>query len=178
MITVSYEADQLKIGTHAWLKEGERYTVKDMIYAMLLPSGNDAALALAEFFGNNFQPDELYHKVPLNEKAQTDASGNVEEELIVQPNLTNWKPKEYNYKNKWNEDAWSDYDPESAVSKFVAEMNRLVERIGAQNTFFTNCHGMYGKGQCSTVEDMCLISKLLLTNKLFMEVCSCQKYIA
>ena len=38
-------------GTSANLKIGDVLTVEDLIYGMMLPSGNDAAYALAEFFG-------------------------------------------------------------------------------------------------------------------------------
>ena len=39
------------IGTTADLKEGDIMTVEQLIYGMMLPSGNDAAYAMAEFFG-------------------------------------------------------------------------------------------------------------------------------
>jgi len=38
-------------GTSAALRGGEWLTVNELLYAMMLPSGNDAALALAENFG-------------------------------------------------------------------------------------------------------------------------------
>jgi D-alanyl-D-alanine carboxypeptidase len=33
------------------LKFGDILTVKDLLYGMMLPSGNDSAFALAEYFG-------------------------------------------------------------------------------------------------------------------------------
>jgi serine-type D-Ala-D-Ala carboxypeptidase (penicillin-binding protein 5/6) len=38
-------------GSTAGLKAGEKVSVKELLYGMLLPSGNDAAVALAEHFG-------------------------------------------------------------------------------------------------------------------------------
>ena len=38
-------------GTSAGLKEGEDILIIDLLYALLLPSGNDAGLAIAQFFG-------------------------------------------------------------------------------------------------------------------------------
>lgn len=38
-------------GTSANLREGDLLTVKDLMYGMMLPSGNDAALTLAELIG-------------------------------------------------------------------------------------------------------------------------------
>ena len=38
-------------GTSAELYEGDHYTVKQLLYALMLPSGNDAAVALARWGG-------------------------------------------------------------------------------------------------------------------------------
>jgi serine-type D-Ala-D-Ala carboxypeptidase (penicillin-binding protein 5/6) len=38
-------------GTTAELKEGKYVTIYDLFYGTMLPSGNDAALLLAEVFG-------------------------------------------------------------------------------------------------------------------------------
>jgi D-alanyl-D-alanine carboxypeptidase (penicillin-binding protein 5/6) len=38
-------------GTSAHLREGDLLSVKDLMHGMMLPSGNDAALALAELVG-------------------------------------------------------------------------------------------------------------------------------
>ena len=50
LVTVSYEASNI-LGTVADLVEGDTFTIHDMLYALMLPSGNDAAIALAEYFG-------------------------------------------------------------------------------------------------------------------------------
>ena len=38
-------------GTSAKVRAGDIFSCYDLLYAMMLPSGNDVALALAEFFG-------------------------------------------------------------------------------------------------------------------------------
>ena len=38
-------------GTSAHLRNGDKFYVIDLLYGLLLPSGNDAALALAQYFG-------------------------------------------------------------------------------------------------------------------------------
>ena len=49
-VTVSRHAARIKIiGTHAGLEEGDVLSVHDLLYALLLPSGGDAAVALAEY---------------------------------------------------------------------------------------------------------------------------------
>lgn len=41
-------------GSTAKIEAGDRYPVRDLLYGLLLPSGNDAATALAEHFGKRF----------------------------------------------------------------------------------------------------------------------------
>ena len=48
-ITVSERASAV-IGTSANLIAGDRLKVQDSLYALMLPSGNDAAVAIAEHF--------------------------------------------------------------------------------------------------------------------------------
>jgi D-alanyl-D-alanine carboxypeptidase (penicillin-binding protein 5/6) len=43
-------------GSTAGLRAGERLTVEELLYGLLLPSGNDASVALAEHFGGRFEP--------------------------------------------------------------------------------------------------------------------------
>ncbi len=49
-ITFSRRADKT-IGSTSGLREGEVVSVGDLLYGLMLPSGNDAATALAEHFG-------------------------------------------------------------------------------------------------------------------------------
>lgn len=38
-------------GTSANLRSGEEILIIDLLYGLLLPSGNDASIALAQYFG-------------------------------------------------------------------------------------------------------------------------------
>lgn len=49
-VEVSERAGKMT-GTRAGLQAGDRLKVKDLLFALMLPSGNDAAMALAELFG-------------------------------------------------------------------------------------------------------------------------------
>jgi len=53
-VTVSERAARTT-GSSAKLCAGDRYRVRDLLYGLLLPSGNDAAVALAEHFGPRFR---------------------------------------------------------------------------------------------------------------------------
>jgi D-alanyl-D-alanine carboxypeptidase (penicillin-binding protein 5/6) len=46
-IQIEQVAADEKNGTNACLKYGDVLSVKDLLYALMLPSGNDAAVALA-----------------------------------------------------------------------------------------------------------------------------------
>lgn len=50
VVTFSDRADRT-IGSTSGLRAGERVTVRELLYGLLLPSGNDASVALAEHFG-------------------------------------------------------------------------------------------------------------------------------
>lgn len=53
--TVTYSERAAKTtGSSAKLETGEKVSVKELLYGLLLPSGNDAAVALAEHFGPRF----------------------------------------------------------------------------------------------------------------------------
>jgi D-alanyl-D-alanine carboxypeptidase len=50
MVVIDEETTQVT-GTTANLKRGDTLSVDQLIYGLMLPSGNDAAFALAQHFG-------------------------------------------------------------------------------------------------------------------------------
>ncbi len=54
LVTVSYRADT-ESGCSLGLAEGERIPLRDLTYAMLVRSGNDAAVAIAEHIGGSVE---------------------------------------------------------------------------------------------------------------------------
>lgn len=50
-VTISSNASDI-IGTSADLVENDNFTLWELYHGLMLPSGNDAAIAIAEFFGN------------------------------------------------------------------------------------------------------------------------------
>ncbi len=54
-------------GSSLYLKAGEKISIKDLLYGLMLVSGNDAAAALAEIIGGS----EVDFVKKMNEKAQT-----------------------------------------------------------------------------------------------------------
>lgn len=71
--TVEIGPEVYKFGTNnitVGLKEFEKVTVRDLIYAMLLPSANDAAAALAVHFGGGSDGDYSKFIVMMNDKVK------------------------------------------------------------------------------------------------------------
>ena len=56
-------------GTSAEIQEGEMYTVEQLYYGLMLPSGNDASLALAIWGGKKLLINEIKEKSKLKKKA-------------------------------------------------------------------------------------------------------------
>ena len=68
LVTFSRRADQT-IGSSCTVREGEQLSVDELLYGLLLPSGNDASVALAEHFGG---------KLPVPEDASAPRPGRYE----------------------------------------------------------------------------------------------------
>jgi D-alanyl-D-alanine carboxypeptidase (penicillin-binding protein 5/6) len=56
IVTFSERADKTS-GSTADLKAGEKVSVGELLYGLMLPSGNDASVAFAEHFGKRLTPD-------------------------------------------------------------------------------------------------------------------------
>jgi D-alanyl-D-alanine carboxypeptidase (penicillin-binding protein 5/6) len=56
MVTFSRRADRTE-GSSAEVQAGEKLPVRELLYGMMLPSGNDATVAFAEHFGDRLAPD-------------------------------------------------------------------------------------------------------------------------
>jgi serine-type D-Ala-D-Ala carboxypeptidase (penicillin-binding protein 5/6) len=69
MVTFSDLADKTS-GSTAGVKAGERVSVRECLYGLMLPSGNDAGNALAEHFNDRFAPpDERLRALGLENPA-------------------------------------------------------------------------------------------------------------
>lgn len=57
----AYAASMPKV--KLYIKKGESYQVKDLLYSLMLESHNDSAVALAEYLGSRYLPGEAKEKV-------------------------------------------------------------------------------------------------------------------
>jgi len=96
-------------GTLIFLERGEKFTLRDMLYALLMDSANDAAVAIAE-----------------------NISGNVDD--------------------------------------FVKLMNDKAKELGANDTHFTNPHGLSEVGHYSSARDMAVIARYALQKPEFAAI--------
>ena len=140
-------------GTTAELEHGDFISIKQLLYGMMLPSGNDAAYCLANFFGK--LAFILY---------QEEKSNGVR---VKNPKFTDI------YREKWNEE----YPIKDFVKCFVNEMNKTARNLGLFNTYFRNPHGRSDKINKSTAEDMAKLSILSLKMRFFKEIINKKEYI-
>ncbi|MDR4889489.1 D-alanyl-D-alanine carboxypeptidase family protein [Fredinandcohnia sp. QZ13] len=102
----AYETD----GTRVYLEEGEQVTLKHLIQGLLINSGNDAGVALAEHLNGD-------------------------------------------------------------IKSFAKSLNQyLIEKIGVEQTHFTNPHGLFDENHYTTAYDLALITKYALKNPVFREI--------
>lgn len=84
-ITVSHEIDLT--GSNMGIQKGETFTVEQLLYGLMLPSGNDAAIVLAEEIGGTVEE----FCVMMDEKA---AECGATDSHFLNPNGLNWKGQE------------------------------------------------------------------------------------
>lgn len=125
-LVFSKRADQTR-GSTSGVAEGERLTVAECLYGLLLPSGNDASVALAEHFGQRFEPPAETRR-PATDPTVDDAADDAS--------------------------VADTRDAEDPLSRFVAEMNRTAESLGMANTSYRNPHGLTATGHLSTAADL------------------------
>ena len=104
-----------EIGSSIYLELNEKIKLEDLIYGLMLRSGNDASIAIAIHI-----------------------SGSVDD--------------------------------------FVEEMNNRVKGIGANNTNFTNPHGLHDEEHYSTPYDMALITREAVLNDDFSTIWNTKSY--
>ena len=114
IVTVPKQAEGTE-GSSVYLKAGDKLSVKELLYGLMLRSGNDCAVTLA-----------LWH------------SGSIE--------------------------------------NFARSMNRKAVSIGAENSHFTNPHGLPDEEHYTTARDLALISAAAMQNDTFREIVSTKFY--
>ena len=132
-------------GTSANLRTNEEVLLYDLLYGLLLPSGNDAGIALAQFFGK-FLSFKLT-KEQSNEK--------------YTPNIEEFNEVTNYYDNNYQKES---------IKLFVFMMNRYAHKLGLESTHFDNPTGLSNKNNYSSAKDMAILTNVLLKSNLLRQI--------
>ncbi|NLV88598.1 MAG: D-alanyl-D-alanine carboxypeptidase [Tissierellia bacterium] len=115
-VTIDKEAVGVE-GSSIYLREGEKITLEDLLYGLMLRSGNDAAVAIAIHIADS-------------------------------------------------------------VGNFVDLMNKKAKEIGAENTNFTNPHGLHDDNHYTTAYDLALITREAFKHEIFAKIVGAKSYVS
>ena len=116
------------------IQEGEVVQVSELLYGLMLPSGNDAANVLAEGV-----VDAMFEKYPANgtEKGPDGVNASY---LVEQLGKS-----EQDIKDKYK------------LTAFASLMNLRAKNLGCKNTHFVNAHGLHDDEHYTSASDLTLI---------------------
>ncbi|CDW73870.1 d-alanyl-d-alanine carboxypeptidase family protein [Stylonychia lemnae] len=143
-------------GTTAFLKVDQRINVYDCLHALLLPSGNDAAIVLATAFGK-----WLYF---ANEKQKKQINGNP----VPQVSELN--------QNQGVPLVSFEYGHDEYIQAFVQEMNKQAKKLKLDKPNFSNPHGLSEKANHASPSDICIITANAMKYDLFKEIVGRKQY--
>lgn len=123
--TVSKEAGS-KIGTTARLKPGDSVKIMDLLYGMMLPSGNDAAQTIAEGFGEKIKS---YKDHKQANKYNNKSNVNPLYVISSMQGIRRDKP-------------------------FLDSMNKIARKLELSNTNYQNVHGLINNLNKSSALDV------------------------
>lgn len=69
------------------------------------------------------------------------------------------------------------YEISGSIEGFADKMNEKASQIGANNTHFTNPHGLDDASHYTTAKDLAIIAAEALSNETFLSIVSTAKYI-
>jgi len=167
-LTFSKRADETG-GSTAGVKTGESLTVRELLYGLMLPSGNDASVALAEHLGGRFPALSETEKQAIAKAGGAGGDAN--------KNANGMPAEAKNGKANETGDAAKTENPANdAYNRFVAEMNREAARLGMKNTQFQNPHGLSVPGHHTTARDLLILAHAAMKNELFRQYVSTREH--
>lgn len=172
VITVPEDIEDALDGTGSSLADvfpGEQLTGLQLLYLMMVPSGNDAALTLCRYV------DDVYGQ---GSGWQVQAAGEAGEGSNA-PGEENGP--EADEEESGEEEAGENGGPSSPESSqpsatnypnsyFVRRMNEKAQELGCENTHFTNPHGLHNENHYSTARDLYKIAAYAMTLPNFTEI--------
>ena len=202
VITVPQSVETELLGTGsslAGVQVGEELTAHTLLYLMMVPSGNDAALTLMKYVDEQYALGNLQEPASSEASALPETSSTAEEPqsqsesgLSSQPvsavSETSTAP-ESSSSSEGDEDfsETGGQDPTDYTgSYFVRRMNEKAAELGCTNTHFTKAAptptsptptALHNEDHYASARDMAAITKYAMTLPYFTEICGTTAYI-
>lgn len=128
LVTFSERADKTR-GSTSGVRTGEQLPLRELLYGLLLPSGNDASVAIAEHLGNRY---------PSASEQEVD---------------------------------------QSALARFIHQMNLTAQRLGMDDTHYVNPHGLDAEGHHASPRDLAILARAAFELESFRETVGTRRYI-
>jgi len=136
------------------IQEGEVVQVSELLYGLMLPSGNDAANVLAEGV-----VDAMFEKYPANGKDKGPDGVNASY-LVEQLGKS-----EQEIKDKYK------------LTAFACLMNLRAKNLGCKNTHFVNAHGLHDDEHYTSARDLTIMIGKAYENKDFKILISTTSHV-
>ncbi len=164
---------------------GEELTGLQLLYLMMVPSGNDAALTLAKYVDSLYESGKLAPEgspssaAPVSSGAESGVSSQAvsSEPVSSAPESSDGEESgggESEAGEETDPYANSNYD---GKSYFVRLMNEKAAELGCSHTHFTNPHGLHHPNHYSTAREMAEITKYAMTLPYFTEITGTTAYL-
>ena len=150
-------------GSSAKLRTGDILSVWDLLHGLMLPSGNDAAVTLAEHFGHYLY--EVATKYKNGNKIEKDTTAQVS-----QPEKDNNGADNHHQNASNNNQNARRMQSDQPMKYFLQEMNRYARAFGLDSTNYANPHGLSHKNNKSTAADIGKLACIVMQDPLVREV--------
>ncbi|CAI2360200.1 unnamed protein product [Moneuplotes crassus] len=175
LVTISGTASMIG-GTSALLKTNEVLSVWDLLHGLMLPSGNDAAYALAEHFGGMLQKKSIPKKSTMFYNI-TEQSSNCNQ-TVFHKSSSSFSEESKDGDNSPTEPSTpvSYFKGNPRVHKFIQEMNRNARKLRMMDTNFDSPHGLPNKYNKSTAYDIAKLCMEATKIEDFNTITKCKIY--
>lgn len=128
-------------GTSAKLNYSDIFTVYELLHALMLPSGNDAAVALAEWGGKTIRK---YCSIAYK---------------YIESRTVDVKSINFLY--------YYSIEKKTYQKLFIYHMNKATTILNLKNTRFANPHGLMNDKAYSTADDVTRLTAIAMSNEIF-----------
>lgn len=157
VITFTARADQT-IGSTAGVRAGEQVTTGELLYGLLLPSGNDASVALAEHFGSRLAAGPANVQKTDTQKTDAQTSNGSATAAQTSDGATAESPA-----------------APDGYAQFIVAMNVRAAELGLSQTHFANPNGLPDSEHFSSAHDLARLALAALHYPLMREIMQCRQ---